>query len=164
MIARTSRRDLDSIAFVTRALAWTLSPEAGPRPSVPFALDGSAVAKALGFHKVAATVAYALRGVDVPPDVRAVVDAARRRQALNSLKTRADLLTVAEALNAAALPWTVVKGPAVAESLYPDPLLRQYVDVDVLVSRHHMATAVASREGAGARHPRLRCRTSHTLW
>lgn len=151
MSPRTRRRDAESIDFVVGALAWTLMPEAGPRPFVPSTLDGSAVATALGFHKVAATVAHALRGVAVPPDVRAVVDASRRRQAITSLQTKADLQTLAETLDAAAMPWAVVKGPAVAGSLYPDPLLRQYVDLDVLVSRHDMAAAVALLEGTGAR-------------
>ena len=46
----------------------------------------------------------------------------------------ADLAVVASALSALPSPWTVIRGPVLADFAYGAPNLRTYADLDVLVS------------------------------
>jgi len=65
------------------------------------------------------------------------------------LRTLVDLELVDAALGAAGLPYLVVKGPVLAETVYSRPDLRGYVDLDVLVAPAAFAAAVAALEAAG---------------
>ena len=56
---------------------------------------------------------------------------------------------VTAALAAAGVPGTLVKGPVAAERLYPDPALRGFGDIDVLVSkkaRHDSRAAMQAED------------------
>ena len=126
--------------------ACAVAPDFGCRP---LALDGAV--RALRFHGVLATLAPQLRQIPgVPVDLLAAADLARRQQAMRSLQAAADLRVLRRCLAAAGVPWLVVKGPAVARSLYPEASLREYSDIDVLVPPKRMADTLEALVGAGA--------------
>jgi hypothetical protein len=60
------------------------------------------------------------------------------------------LLAVTDRLEADGVTPTVLKGPSLALSLYPDPALRLYNDVDLLIQPDHWDRAVAMLEGEGS--------------
>jgi len=63
----------------------------------------------------------------------------------------ADLAWAGPILRAADTPWLVMKGPVLAESVYPFPDLRAYADLDILVPPSAFGRAVRALEDAGAR-------------
>lgn len=85
----------------------------------------------------------------VPGDARERLETARRlNAALSALFTR-ELVRVLEHLAAAGLPAIPLKGVALSESLYGDPLLRVSSDIDVLVPRRAAASALRLLLGLG---------------
>lgn len=65
------------------------------------------------------------------------------------LRTLADLDLVDAALEAAGVPYLVVKGPVLAEAVYRRPDLREYVDLDLLVAPADFGRAIGALERAG---------------
>lgn len=59
------------------------------------------------------------------------------------LMLEAMLLRVAEILEPAVVPFQVLKGPAVAHLDYPDPALRDFGDIDLLIRPHDLDRAIA---------------------
>lgn len=59
------------------------------------------------------------------------------------------LLTVADHLDRAAVPFVVLKGPAVARLDEPDPSMRNYADIDLLVGPPDLARAVTALGALG---------------
>ena len=93
-------------------------------------------------HGVGALSAEALRGAGRPVPValsgEVVQGAARHLRALD------DLDRVRSALDGAAVPWLVAKGPVLAPTWFGHPFLRAYDDVDVYVTPADFGTAVRS--------------------
>ena len=70
--------------------------------------------------------------------------------ALRSALMRRELDLIAEPLSGALeTPPIVLKGPAIADRFYPDPRLRSFADLDLLVPRTRLDEAVAALEGLG---------------
>lgn len=67
------------------------------------------------------------------------------------LRALADLATIAKTFEAARIPWVVLKGPALAELVYPRPDLRSYGDLDLLVAPEAFGDALEVLEGLEAR-------------
>jgi hypothetical protein len=84
-----------------------------------------------------------------PGDVEDLADRDRQVQA-QALRAERLTLDLCAELDAAGLPHIVLKGPAFAHSLYPGPATRPFVDVDLLVPAHALATVVARCERGGA--------------
>ena len=80
----------------------------------------------------------------------AAVDAHERALAVDLMLERLLLATVAQ-LDAADITPRVLRGSAVAHSVYPEPGLRSFADVDLLVPQHDYDTAVALLCAHGAR-------------
>jgi hypothetical protein len=98
-------------------------------------------AEAHGVLPLAARSLAALGWPDVPAQVRAAFEAARRiNAARNALVARA-LVRVLEGLGSAGVPVIPLKGVALSESLYGDAALRVSADLDVLVPRECVARA-----------------------
>jgi hypothetical protein len=87
----------------------------------------------------------------------ACVDAHERALALALLLERLLLTTVAQ-LDAVKIPTRVLRGPAVAHTVYPEPGLRSFGDVDLLLDEQHYDAALAllCARGAGRRYPEPR--------
>ncbi len=99
-------------------------------------------------------VAAELHGVE--GRIRALVGPGNRRLDLavhaalgRHQRALSDLEVVADALDAAGVPFLVVKGPALVATLYAEPSLRSYVDLDVCVRPIDLGRAVHALEAAG---------------
>jgi hypothetical protein len=73
-----------------------------------------------------------------------------RRSIAVHLRAVSDLARISPALAAEGIPLLAVKGPVLAE-LHPEPDLRAYSDLDLLVPRPQFGEAVAALERRGAR-------------
>lgn len=84
------------------------------------------------------------RGAEVPGLESWAHGAAARHQ-----RAMADLRLVSGALDAAQVPFLVVKGPAVVATCHAGQLLRSYVDLDVVVRPHDLPLAARSLRACG---------------
>ena len=100
-------------------------------------------------HGVTPALAVMVRERDDAP--RALVDKLQgcyRDQLARHIRTLADLRRLAALLSGSGLRWAVVKGPALAEGLWPRPDLRLYVDLDILIDRHRLGDALTLLESS----------------
>ena len=104
-----------------------------PDQSYPWdRIDPDNLLRAALLHGVAPAVALHLRGrPDVPKELNQRLQGCYRDQLARHLRTLSDLRRASEALRRAGLIWAVVKGPALAERLWPRPDMRLYVDLDL---------------------------------
>jgi hypothetical protein len=120
------------------------------RPCTPG--DPDALVVAALHHGVAgyALAAEAAGRLALPPGPRRRLADAHGRRLLRSALLRRELAGVVRALETAcgARP-ILLKGPAVADRFYPDPALRPFVDLDLLVPRDALAAGVAGLRGEG---------------
>ncbi|MBP7865752.1 MAG: nucleotidyltransferase family protein [Acidobacteria bacterium] len=65
------------------------------------------------------------------------------------VRTKATLAKASEVLDGAGVPWVVLKGPQLACTVYPSPVDRDWVDLDLLVPPARFAAATAALAGAG---------------
>ncbi|HEX2027139.1 MAG TPA: nucleotidyltransferase family protein [Nitriliruptorales bacterium] len=108
------------------------------------------LADAAAFHGIAGYVHHALRHVSgVPPRVVVDLEDAYRVGLAGHLGALGGLRTVAAVLDAAAVPWLVIKGPVLATAVHPRPDLRGYGDLDVVVPARTFQRALESLEAAG---------------
>lgn len=86
------------------------------------------------FHKVLPWVAAAMAS-DSSADLNGFpgLAAAAGGQAFHTLRLFSELTFLVRQLNADHIPVVVLKGPVLAESAYPEPGLRPYGDVDILI-------------------------------
>ena len=98
------------------------------------AIDPGALAQGAMFHNVVGFVlAAADEGrVSIPGEVAEQLSRRLALQVLRSSLLRRELPGVVAVLSRAPL---LLKGPAVADRFYPDPRLRPFVDLDLLVPR-----------------------------
>lgn len=105
---------------------------------------------AAAFHGIASYVHAALtRAHGVPPRDRTAVKALRDGNAMTHLRTMADLSYLRQTLDAAAVPWLVVKGPVLAAH-HGGAGWRSYTDVDVLVPGDALPDALGALETSGS--------------
>lgn len=81
---------------------------------------------------------------------RAKVDDLHRQMTARVLLLETMLVSVAGLLDAEAVPFRLLKGPAAA-ALYPDPIWRPYVDIDILVPGERFADSARILDHAGYR-------------
>lgn len=102
-------------------------------------------------HGVTPALAVHLRGRgDAPVRLVEKVQGCYRDQLARHMRTAADLRRLAKILDESGVRWAVVKGPALAEVLWPRPDLRHYVDLDILVERERLAEVVDLLQTEGA--------------
>ncbi len=107
----------------------------------------------LRLHGVYPLMAYRLRVW--PADCRPlleVVDYLNRiflYAAARSMRAGRQIQAVVDALEAAGIESVLLKGPALARTVYPDPALRQSVDIDLLVRPGDVLAAESVLEGLG---------------
>lgn len=102
-------------------------------------------------HRVVPALYLAVRTRDdVDPKIVAAIRRAHAVRGGEQLRTLGDLAAATNALEAVGVEVLVVKGPVVAERLYPSSDLRPYDDLDLLVRPEDLPAAVSALEGAGA--------------
>jgi hypothetical protein len=113
--------------------------EGETQPAISAAgIDWERLVSVANAHGIVPLVHHALAGLSdagIPADGRGLVRDAADRSVRRSLRLTASLLQVLEELARAgveAVPW---KGPVLAQALWSDVGLRQYVDLDLLVRR-----------------------------
>ena len=118
------------------------------------ALDPSAWAtllQSIRFHRLGGLLAASVHDQDLPvtPEQRdqALRDHASAMQ--HCLKLEADLLQIGGILEERAVAYRVLKGPAFAHLDYPDPALRAFADIDLLVRPEQYYVAVDALAEAG---------------
>lgn len=122
-------------------------PLEGIRPTVERA-DRELLVRAATFHGVVGCVYRSLRTLLSPDEAEPL--AVRYRQSVGAhLRTLADLAELAPVLDALDMPWLVVKGPVLAETVYPEPDLRSYADLDIVVPAARFGQALDAVEGSG---------------
>ncbi len=103
-------------------------------------------------HGVVGSVYRYLDALDgLSPDDRHELGARALQNRVRHAQIGRDLRYLAEVLAPLGAPWLVVKGPAVAATLYDPPEQRSAGDIDALVAPEHFAEAVELLERAG--HP-----------
>lgn len=87
----------------------------------------------------------------VHPHVTAVLDDAYTQTLHARRRGLADLALLGRGLDQARIPWAVLRGPILAETVYRQPELRSYRDISVLVPPDAFSHAQRTIEAAGAR-------------
>lgn len=113
--------------------------------------DWTAVLAAARRHRVSGWLYAAIRAGALPAtvDQRRQAEAAHRIAQLRVLALERAVLDVVDQLHAAGLQTRVLKGSAVAHLDYPDPGLRSYHDLDILVRADDFGAAVQALRGTG---------------
>jgi Uncharacterised nucleotidyltransferase len=100
----------------------------------------------LGGLAVAALDAGALK---LPDKRRDQIVRRHRQDMVRCLGLEQTLLNLAEVFQEAGIEFVVLKGPALAHSLYPDPSWRPFIDIDLLVRTRDWRAACRVLEGRG---------------
>jgi len=116
-------------------------------------LDWDALADAAEYHGLAPILH---RTVDcvcpelIPEYVASRLRNCYRESAKRNVVLTASLLTLLDAFESEGIAVVPLKGPALAESLYPDPVLRPFSDLDILVRKQDVGAALRllAREGS----------------
>jgi hypothetical protein len=120
-------------------------------PAVPASAGAwQAEAARLVEHRLAglALAAAADDGVGLPTPIERQLRQAHGEDAMRTMAVDVLGARVVTMLDAAGIPSVVTKGPGVARS-YPDPSLRTYMDLDVMVDRPVFARALALLRAEG---------------
>ncbi len=95
---------------------------------------------------------HALRGeLELPPHLREAAERELAVRRLSQQPVHACLDDALAALETSGVRALALKGPALAERLYPEPSLRRSADVDLLVASADLDPALAALEAAGFR-------------
>ena len=94
---------------------------------------------------------WELRPGDVAgtPDADSVLEARVRGAATRDIFVQREMRTVLDALAASGVTALVIKGSALAYTVYPKPWLRPRTDTDLLIPHEHVAAATRALEGCG---------------
>ncbi len=122
--------------------AETAARELGP--------DARLIPEAASFHGVQGFVQQAIGDHDVlDPLARDALRDDTYRVLMTRAQVLADLAALAIVLDRAGIDFLVVKGPVLGELLYPEPQLRAYSDLDLVVRPEQLPAAVAVLEDHG---------------
>jgi hypothetical protein len=102
------------------------------------------------YHQVDSYVAAAIAArEDVDPSLQQDLRRRQAYQAATNLRILGELKSLGALLHHAGLVWMLVKGPVLAELMYPSAMLRPYQDLDVVVPRRLFATVIRTMEEGG---------------
>lgn len=144
-------------AGVIHALLQWVAPNSARASSHQTAPDDLAVVAAARTHRVAGLLARAWQQsnhwVTLTPQVRhALRDAVLREREAHAVLTQVTL-QAATALDAAQIPFLLLKGSAVGPLFYPEPELRPMSDVDLLVPPARLHETLQALHAAGFDRP-----------
>jgi hypothetical protein len=107
-------------------------------------IDWDVVWEAGDWHGVLPLLSHNLHAAASQLVPEEVLERLRRRQqatAHQNLYMTAQLLRLVEALEAAGIPSIPMKGAVLAHTLYPNPALREFSDIDILVRKQDLVRA-----------------------
>ena len=118
-----------------------------PPPACPTTPDPAQLCELADWHGVLPAVTRNLRRLDAAAPWARVVLARAEEPLLGrvafSLRLRKQLEPIVSAFAAAGVPALVLKGPEFADRLYPEPVLRPFTDLDLLLPRNALGDAGA---------------------
>jgi hypothetical protein len=101
-------------------------------------------------YGTATSLAWALRGYRLTPEVRAFVELSLAYAREKAERRRQGVVMLARAMNAIGVEPVLLKGSAAQfGGIYPDPGFRLMSDIDLLVPAERLAASVAAAEEAG---------------
>jgi hypothetical protein len=108
--------------------------------------DWDALVTTAGRHGVAAYVrqAVAREGISLPDAAAGALRNTTFASVVKVMRLEAELARVARALALAEVPVIVLKGPVLSRTIYPEPALRPYTDIDLTVQDRHEDVAVSA--------------------
>ena len=121
-------------------------------PSEPLSeQDWTAVLEGAGKHRLTGLLNAAITGGALPATAEQArqVRAAHRTAQLRVLTLEHELVAIVDLLTRAGIDTRVLKGSALAHLDYPDPGLRSYHDIDILLRPDDIERAVAALSAAG---------------
>jgi len=108
--------------------------------TLPAVSDWPALLAAAQLHRLVPLAHQRLKESDCPELVRAAFRASALALALRTKQLQAALTGVMDALRVAGVASIVLKGPALAATVYPHPSLRPYRDLDLLCREEDWST------------------------
>lgn len=99
----------------------------------------------------------------LPANARRTLRAAASASVIDEMRRRAAFMRYAAALDAAAVPFVVLKGMALAYTVYPTPAIRLMGDVDLWVQRDRIDDAMSILRALGWQRPARRAAYPPTL-
>jgi hypothetical protein len=112
------------------------------------------ILRAASWHGVTALLERRLdRRPDIPPDLQAALQRERALGGALEMLRRREIVRVLDALGTRGLRPLLVKGSALAYTLYDDPSLRPRFDTDLLVRKEEAAAAEEVMRALGYRRP-----------
>jgi Uncharacterised nucleotidyltransferase len=122
---------------------WTVAPE-----GVEAMLAGTSprlVGKAAADHGVANLVFLSTRELPaLDPELRSLLGTVHQLNLTHHMKVIGELTALAGTLDAAGVPFMVVKGPVLSEVVYPRNDMRSYGDLDLVIGRRFFGDAVTA--------------------
>jgi hypothetical protein len=104
-------------------------------------------------HKVAALLARRIDEAEIdrslPAGVRRELDTVRAAAAIRASQCQRTFAMVAETLEAARIPFLLIKGGVLAEHVYRQPSVRPFYDIDVLVREEDLEEGARVMRAAG---------------
>src|SRR2546423_1216362 len=96
-------------------------------------------------HGVTNLVHLSTRGLDdLDPELRSLLATVYHLNLTHHMKVIGELTAMAATLDAGGIPHLVVKGPVLAEVVYPRNDLRAYDDLDLIIPRRHFGDAISA--------------------
>jgi hypothetical protein len=127
---------------------WTRAPE-GIEPLLAAAAP-SRVGPAAAEHGVTNLVYLCTRDLTgIDPELRSLLATVYHLNLTHHMKVIGELTTLGSALDAAGIPFLVVKGPVLAEVVYPRNDLRAYGDLDLVIPRGRFGDAISAQLESG---------------
>lgn len=103
------------------------------------------------YHRVGGSAYQRLRSLPVPESLAGGLREMYSEAVHRHLRTVWALSRLQPVLDASEVPWTVIKGPVLAELVYGDPGMRTYNDLDLLVEPRRFRDVVELLELTGAK-------------
>jgi putative nucleotidyltransferase-like protein len=116
---------------VRRALVASGIPGDTSKP-FPVVADWQSLMFAAHMHGLLPLVADRVQSAEYPPEAKRMFVANRLSYSSRLRQLERCLASVVTALDTASVPSIVLKGPALANAIYPDPMLRPYGDLDIV--------------------------------
>jgi len=144
-------RDPDQQLLLDCARASSLPPD-HTRTLLQNVSNWDSLADAAAYHGLAPTLYRTLETAAaelVPPTLLTRLRDDDRDSARRNLILTSQFLALLDAFQAEGISVLPLKGPVLAESLYPDPLLRPFSDLDILVRPKDVAAAIRALTSQG---------------
>ena len=119
-------------------------------PGLLASLPPTAVGSAAADHGVTNLVYLSTRGLDeLDPKLSSLLTTVYHLNLTHHMKVLGELTAIGAALDAAGIEHLAVKGPVLAEVVYPRNDLRAYGDLDLIIPRRAFADAISTLIDAG---------------